>query len=126
MNSMWMQFLRYVLAGGAALTTHLVILVLLVEAAEMLKPVSSLIGFLCAIPVNYLLQHRYVFARTSGHGIYIGRYLFVTLGMAVANTVIFAFIVSLDVAPYVIVQISVTALIVIANYLVNRSFTFRT
>jgi putative flippase GtrA len=48
-------------AGSAAAATHLAVLVGFTEQ------LGSEIGFCCATPVNYLLQHRYVFARRSRH-----------------------------------------------------------
>ncbi len=118
------QFFRYGVAGAAALGTHLLVLVILVELMGLAKYLSSLIGFLCAIPVNYAIQHTFVFGRRNGHTMYVQRYLLVTFAMAVANTVLFAFLVMLDFVPYIVVQVIVTGVIFVINFKINRSFTF--
>lgn len=120
------QILRYGIAGAAALGTHLLVLVVLVEFVGAPKVLSSLIGFLAAIPVNYILQHRFVFSVSSGHRKFLTRYLLVTLTMALMNTVLFSVLVFADVIPYVAAQILVTGVVFLANFVVNRIYTFGT
>ena len=80
------QFTRYGIAGGAAVGVHLTVLVVLVELAGTPAVIASLVGFACATLVNYALQHRYVFSRSSGHRLYFPRYMAVTLVTMTLNT----------------------------------------
>jgi putative flippase GtrA len=59
------QFVRYGVSGGAAIGTHLAVLAALVELADNPAILASAIGFACGTFVNYALQHRFVFARSS-------------------------------------------------------------
>ena len=119
------QILRYGIAGGAAVAVHLAVLVGLVELFGLPKTISSLIGFCSAIPLNYWLQHSYVFSCTQDHGRFFTRYLIATLATATANTALFGALVALDVMPYVMVQILVTVFIFVVNFFWNRVYTFK-
>lgn len=118
------QFGRYGFAGGMAVLTHLVVLSLLVELAGFDKAVASAIGFLAAIPVNYLLQHRFVFTRTGRHGHYFARYLGVTLAGLGLNCGLFLLGVNVLGFHYLPTQIVVIGAVFAANFFVNRHFTF--
>jgi putative flippase GtrA len=83
------QFVRYGVSGGAAIGTHLAVLAALVELAGNPAILASAIGFACGTFVNYALQHRFVFARSSGHGLYLPRYGAVTLATMTLNTALF-------------------------------------
>lgn len=118
------QFGRYGFAGGMAALTHLVVLSLLVELVGFDKAIASAIGFLAAIPVNYLLQHRFVFARAGRHGHYFARYLGVTLAGLGLNCGLFLLGVNVLGFHYLPTQIAVIGLVFVANFFVNRHFTF--
>jgi putative flippase GtrA len=118
-----LQFLRYGVAGGAAALTHLAVLVLLTEAGVP-ATLASAIGFCCAVPVNYVLQHRFVFKRSSRHLVFFPRYVSITLLTLGLNTVLFWLLTAGLGLFYVASQIVTIALIVPLNYVLNRSFTF--
>ena len=83
-----------------------------------------MIGFSCAIPVNYLLQHRFVFARRGRHWAFFSRYLGVTLSALGLNAALFWVGTEVIGAHYLPTQIVVIGIIVAVNFLVNRKFTF--
>lgn len=121
------QFRRYVLAGSAALATHLTVLILLVELTGMPKTAATMVGFAAALPVNYLLQHAFVFSPQSrDHAVFFTRYLVVTLTAAGLNALLFAGLVRGGQVPYPVAQVIATGVIFVLNFLANRSFTFRT
>ena len=84
-----LQFLRYGLSGSAAAAIHLLVLVVLTELVGAPSTLASALGFVCALPVNYSLQHRFVFNKSSGHILFIPRYVTVTLLTLAFNTCLF-------------------------------------
>ena len=118
------QFLRYGLSGSAAALTHLAILALLVELAASPPVLASVAGFAGATVVNYTLQHRFVFGRSSGHGWYFPRYVAVTMLTMGLNTLLFWFLTAAVGVYYLASQLITIGLIVPLNFVVNRNFTF--
>ncbi len=119
-----MQFGRYGLAGGASALTHLIVLSVLVEFVGVDKTLASTLGFLCAIPVNYLLQHRFVFARQGRHGWFFAKYLTVTLVGLGLNSGLFLLGAGVFGFHYLPTQVVVIGMIFVANFFINREFTF--
>jgi putative flippase GtrA len=118
------EFIKYSIAGFAAAATHLAVLAGLVQLMQAPKTMASAIGFCCAIPVNYFIQHRFVFGRTGGHTIYFMRYITVTLILLAANVIIFSIFTQIIGIFYVLAQILVIGIVFVLNFLVNRTFTF--
>lgn len=119
-----LQACRYGLSGGAAAATHLAVLIVLVEAFGLPATPASAAGFACATPVNYLLQHRYVFHSATQHGVAFPRYLGVTLGTLALNTLVFWLLADVLGLFYVASQVITIGVIVPVNFLLNRVFTF--
>lgn len=118
------QFVRYATCGALSALVHVAVLVMLVEFLQMPSTMASALGFACAIPVNYLLQHRFVFGSGGGHQSFFPRYLAVTLlsmGLNVALHWLLTFWVGLH---YVLAQILALGVVVLVNFAVNRYFTF--
>jgi putative flippase GtrA len=124
LKSGFFQIVRYTLAGGAAIVTHLAILSLLIELTQINKTLASAIGFACAIPVNYLLQHFFVFHSSGAHGIRFARYILVTLSVMMLNALFFWILAEVLKIQYVIAQLITTALVFTINFVSNRSYTF--
>jgi putative flippase GtrA len=118
------QFLRYGVSGGAAALTLVIVLVALVELAGCPSTLASAIGFACATPVNYLLQHRFVFGRSRNHRVFFPRYLGVTLATLGLNTLLFWLLTHPLGLFYLASQILTVAAIVPINFAINREFTF--
>lgn len=118
------RFAAYGVAGGLATATHLAVLALLVELLAAPETWASAIGFACAVPVNYLLQHRYVFRAVGNHRTFFARYVAVTLATMALNTGIFFLLNSVVGLFYIVAQIATIAVIVVVNFFVNMQFTF--
>jgi len=121
---MLVQLTRYALSGGAAVATHLAVLVMLIELAGSPPILASVLGFACATLVNYMLQHRFVFSRSRGHGSYFPRYLAVTLGTMTLNPLLFWTLSRGAGIAYLASQALIIGVIVPINFALNRSFTF--
>jgi len=118
-----LQFVLYGLSGSVAAATHLLVLVVLTELGAP-STLASALGFLCALPVNYSLQHRVVFNKRSGHILFFTRYVTVTLLTLTLNTCLFWVLTTALGVFYVASQVITLGIIVPLNFTVNRLFTF--
>lgn len=106
------------------MATHLLVLWGLIELFAVDRVLASAIGFLAAIPVNYLLQYRFVFNAEGDHSVVAARYLATTFAGLVLNTLLFALAHTLLKIPYLFAQTGVTFLVFAANFMANRYYTF--
>jgi putative flippase GtrA len=117
-------FIRYFTSGVIATISHFAILILLVELFFINPLVATVVGFVVAIAVNYLLQYHWTF-RCCGPLAYIFvRYLIVTLLMLLLNTALFWVLCYYYTIPYIVAQALVTSIVFLCNYSVNRRYTF--
>jgi putative flippase GtrA len=117
------QVVRYVLVGLLAVAVHYAVLNGLVELTPLHKLPASIAGFCVAIPVNYSLQHRWVFRSGSAHAMALPRYIMITAFGLIINAVAFAAMLDLGV-PYLLAQAAAIILVTSFNFMANRSFTF--
>lgn len=115
---------RYLVAGGLATATHFLVLVLLVEWAGADPTLSTTIGFVAAIAVNYPLQYFWTFSATGHHRVVFARYLAVTLAALGLNTLLFWSLVTGIGVWYPLAQAIATSIVVVVNYTINKYFTF--
>ncbi|MEM7212310.1 MAG: GtrA family protein [Pseudomonadota bacterium] len=118
------QFLAYAVAGSIAAVTHIAVLAGLVELVNLPATLASGIGFCCAVPVNYGLQHRYVFASKVPHRKAFFRYLAVTLAALALNLALFHTLLKITELHYTAAQILVIGLVFVVNFLANRAYSF--
>jgi putative flippase GtrA len=118
------QFFLYGVSGGTAALTLVIVLVALVELLDCPSTLASAIGFACATPVNYLLQHRFVFGQSRNHKVFFPRYVGVTLATLGLNTLLFWILTYPLGLFYLASQILTLAVIVPINFAINREFTF--
>lgn len=118
------RLLRYGLAGAAALAVHLAVLSALVEFASCDEKVSSGIGFLCAVPVNFWLQRNFVFRSRGACLAQFGRYGIVTAATLVLNVAAFAALVDLLGVHYAAAQIVSTGIVLAVNFILNQNVAF--
>ncbi|HAG08118.1 MAG TPA: hypothetical protein DCK87_00910 [Desulfotomaculum sp.] len=69
------QFIRFGLVGIVSTFTHVGTLAFLVELLNFPPIPASTIGFILAVVVSYILNHRFTFGAQGNHGIYfVGAY----------------------------------------------------
>jgi putative flippase GtrA len=119
-----LQALRYGLAGTTAVAFLFVVLVAQVELLGVPKTLASAIAFASAIPVNYLLQRRFVFAAGGGYLASVARHLVVTGLTLGLNTLLFWLLVERLGTPYTLAQLLVIAIVVPVSFVLNRHYTF--
>ncbi len=117
-------FARYVLGGGLALLVHLAVLTLLVEIFSLDETLSSAVGFLCAVPVNFLFQYRFVFRSQARVAHAFARYAAITATTLGLNTLLFWLLVTFPGVQYVVAQLLTTAVVLLVNFYANSVFTF--
>lgn len=118
------QVIRFGLAGGTAVAVLFAVLVVLVEAAGVPETPASAAAFTCAVPVNYILQYHFVFRQTRRHIDCFPRYVGVTLGTVVLNTMLFWLLSDLVGLYYVVAQLFTIVAVAVASYVANRYYTF--
>lgn len=118
------SLIGYAVAGGSAVVTHLVVLYLLAEFIGMNKPLASAIGFLAAIPVNYLLQHRFAFASDVSHGKAFPRYVALVFITMLINTALFTILLKILPLWYVAIQVMVILVIFVLNFFLGKRWVF--
>jgi putative flippase GtrA len=119
-----LQFALYGLSGSAAAATLLLVLIVLTELGNVPSTLASALAFVCALPVNYILQHRFVFNKSSGHILFFTRYVTVTLLTLALNTCLFWMLTELGGIFYVASQVITLGLVVPVNFVANKMFTF--
>jgi putative flippase GtrA len=115
--------MRYGLVGLLAVAVHYAVLIGLVELDLLSKLLASIAGFCVATPVNYYLQHVWVFRSDRAHTIALPRYLGVTSAGLAINALAFNAGLELGV-PYLLAQAIAIALVTAFNFTANRLYTF--
>ena len=118
------EVFRYLIAGGTAFVVLMVVLIFLVEVFAMNEVLAAAIGLLCATPVNYSLQKRFVFRSQAPVGKSFVIYCVVTAATMMLNVELFYLILKYSGLHYTVSQFITTAIIVVLNYIVNRHLTF--
>ncbi|HUI19806.1 MAG TPA: GtrA family protein [Methylocella sp.] len=124
LDETFLSFLRYFVSGMAALGVHLSVLVFLVEGFATEKTLASTAGLVVSLPVNYLLQHFYVFRAKRWIVTGFSKYLVLTFVTASLNALLMWLMTARTPIPYPVAQIMVTGVIFVANFFGNRAFTF--
>ena len=118
------QFTKYVFCGGLSALTWLIVLWIGVELLSLPKTLSSFIGFCVASIINYSLQHRVVYKKSGGHGLFFKRYVLVTSIMQIVNIAMFWGLITYTSIQYILAQVLVIGLVFICNYIINSIYTF--
>ncbi len=118
------EIFRYLIAGGTAFVVLMIVLIFLVEVFNLNEVLATAIGLLCATPVNYLLQKRFVFRCQAPAGKSFLVYCLVTIATMMLNVELFYLILKYSELHYTIAQALTTIIIVILNYVINRHLTF--
>ena len=118
-------FIKYFLAGCIAVAAHFLVMILMVEIFKSPPLFASFAGFCIGSLVNYSLQYNWTFSSDSSHQQAGLRYLFVTTSMLCLNMMLFEALFSLAEMDYRIAQSGATALVFLANFVINANFTFR-
>lgn len=120
------RFLKYALVGGSTFAFDLLLIWVMTELFHVPYQVSTALGFLIAVSLNYLIARRFVFQgtiRRLDHG-----YLYFILfagGGAVLIALSVAGLVTYLAMHYLVARIAVACVVGMLNYLFNLHLNFR-
>lgn len=115
---------RYIIVGGLGTAIHLTILALCVEWFGIDAVMGSIIGFVGALLVSYVLNHYWTFRSRRSHLSSLYRYVTVSLfGLGLNTGMMYALIHILNIW-YFAAQLSVILVVPLVNFLLNSYWTF--
>jgi len=116
--------LRYALVGLLATAIHYLVLVMLVEMANVDAGVAAGIGALCGALAAYAGNRRYTFLVDAPHRRALPRFLAVA-ATGVATSAAFVAMGTLWLhLPYLVPQAAATLLVLVGGYTLNRRWSF--
>lgn len=118
------QFQRYLIIGALGTGVHLGILALCVEWLNIGATTGAVAGFIGALLVSYILNHRWAFDSSRPHRSSLWRYALVSVSGLVLNTTMVNALVNYMQWWYLTAQLSVIWIVPICNFILNRYWTF--
>lgn len=118
------QLLRYAALGAVGTACHYMVLVALVELAEVGRLLATTLGFATGAVVNYLLNYHLLFTTGLAHGPTFARFLTVAVFGAGVNAAVFGALLGLGLH-YLVAQLVATAAVVVLTFVANKRWTFR-
>jgi putative flippase GtrA len=118
------HFWRYCVVGGLAALLHFVVLIGLVEGANVIPIKASIIGFCMAVVLNYVLQYYWTFAANGSHTQKFIRFALIAVFALLINTGIFWLCNAVAALPYLLSQVAATGMVVVINFQLNRRYVF--
>jgi putative flippase GtrA len=120
------KIVRYIISGGTAAVTNLLLLFLLVQFLQIHYLIASMLAFLCAFGVSFTLQKFWTFnnRETARAHTQLALYLAITLANLGVNTLLmYVFVTELGLW-YLLAQIIAGALVALYSYFVYQKFVF--
>ena len=121
-----LRFVRYTTIGVSTLTFDLLLIALLTQVFGVPYYISTPLGFLVAVSINYFLSRQMVFRGTERpvhHG-YAYFILIAGTGALAITGAVYA-LVTYAHLHYLVARIGVAGFVGIANYLLNLYFNFK-
>jgi putative flippase GtrA len=116
--------IRYTAAGSLAVGVHYLVLILLVEVAEIDPTLSSSCGFSVGVILNYLLQYYWTFRSTGSHTRRFPLFAGVAVTMLGLNAAIFWGLHVHAGINYLLAQAVAIGVVFLLNFLINSRYTF--
>ena len=118
------QFILYAGFGLFGTATQYVVLVALVELANISPVISTAFGYFLGAIVNYILNYHITFKSNKKHHEALLKFLIIaSIGMAL-NILIMHIGVTAYSSHYILVQIIATAIVLLWNFILNSIWTF--
>ena len=119
------QFLRFATVGGIATAIHYLILVVLVQAANMNAVWASTIGFIISAVCNYLLNYRFTFRSNVEHRLAVIKFFIVAGVGLILNSLTMLILTEYMGVHYLLAQVLATGIVLLWNFTGNRLWTFK-
>lgn len=122
-----LKIVRYLIAGGIAAATNLVVLFLLVHIGHMHYLPASILAFVLSISVSFTMQKFLTFQDRPTHDMrtQFARYLVVILANLALNTALIYLLVDTAGMWYMLAQAIATAVVAVTGYVGYTYFVFR-
>ena len=120
----WQSFIRFLLVGGSATLLHYAIMAILLFADWMSAGAASATGYSLSTLYNYAANARFTFAGKHDHRRSLPRFLLTALSGLGINQLILLSLLHLGL-PLVLAQITATGGVLVWNYVVNATWSFR-
>ncbi len=120
------RFLKYTLVGGSTFAFDLLLIWLMTEFLGVPYWMSTALGFLIAVSINYFVSRRFVFKGTKRqvhHG--YAYFILVAVGGAFFITGAVTLLVTLFSLHYLLARILIGCVVGFGNYLFNLHFNFQ-
>ena len=118
------QFVAFVCVGAVATGAQYIVLIMLVQAFNVWPIVASDIGLVLGAVINYALNRRFTFASCEPHLKAIPRFAAVAGAGLLLNSLVVVVLMAAR-AHYLIAQVVATGAVLIWNFVLNRTWTFR-
>jgi putative flippase GtrA len=125
MNPTLAQFLRFVAVGAIGTAAHYAVLIVGVERLGVRAVAASSAGALLGAIVNYSLNRRHTFGSERPHREALPRFMLIAALAFAMNALLMAALLSWHLH-YLAAQIVTTGVVLLFNFLANRSWTFQT
>jgi putative flippase GtrA len=118
------QFLSFAGMGVIATLVQYAVLVVFVDTIGMNATLASGIGYGTGALVNYALNYRYTFRSKRNHSEAVVKFALVACVGLALNSVIMFVLSSEAHVHYLLAQILATGIVLVWNFIANRSWTF--
>lgn len=118
------QFILFAGIGGIGTIGHYISLIFLVQCFQISPVVATTTGFIVGAIINYMLNYRITFNSKKRHREALARFLLVALTGAIMNSLLMIVGMELFDIHYMIIQVIATGIVLVFNFLMNRSWTF--
>lgn len=120
----WQSFIRFLLVGGSATLLHYAIMAVLLLAGWMTAGSASATGYCLSTFYNYAANARFTFAGKHDHRRSLPRFLITAASGLGINQLILLSLLHFGL-PLVLAQITATAGVLVWNYVINATWSFR-
>ncbi len=122
----FIRFMKYAAVGGSTFAFDLLLIWVLTEFVSVPYYVSTALGFLVAVSINYFLSRKFVF-RGTNRKVHHGYLYFIAIacGGAAIVTGSVAFLVTALAFHYLVARILVACIVGVVNYLFNLHLNFK-
>jgi len=118
------RIIRFLVTGGAATATHVVVFVGLVEIFRLSPVFASIPAFVVALCVSYVGNRNWTFRSTGSLLVEFPKYALVAVSGLAANVAITYSVVDLAGLSYLLALIPVITVVPVATFLISHRWVF--
>lgn len=124
-NREWIVFGKYVVSGATSVALQFAFLYFFVHICHLNATFSSTLAYVLTTIYLYLMLYHWAFKSNGKHEVLATKYAFTSLLMLGLNFFVFWLLNERFHVWYMYAQIIASTIVCLANYVVNRLYTFR-